>query len=485
MVMAIGLVCMMCFAPTAWGESLTLAEVLQEVFSRHPDVALRKLDEAQARIQFDRIEAQLDPHIHAMAGISDETTPQISDFAATGTRVYEIEVDLAQPLSNGGTVKLATRYNRTLLSGSPVFERFLTLNPRYSNQINLSYRHPFWRGADRPAYHALRIAAGKEETAARFETQVLKEQLGMRALLLFYQLASDALHLRTARGAVDRAKRLMAYQQRRKAFGLIEEADLLQTKALLATRQMELQRAKTIFAEDNARLNRLMIRPNGETIEPKLATEMPQGLPTLDASLKTALQLRPEFAAIRLRMEAVESRLREAMDRRRAQLDGVIQLGTRALGSRPGKILKQGLSINDRFVAFQIEMSDVLGHHQVDADLRQAEIERSRLEWNRRKAIEQAKDDISIALAQFNGEKSTYEKAQQRVQAEKSKFDAELARFREGRSDTATIIQFEGELNAAENERDQAFIRTLLAHRQWQWATGTLWQDLGIRLDNP
>lgn len=67
-----------------------------------------------------------------------------------------------------------------------------------------------------------------------------------------------------------------------------------------------------------------------------------------------------------------------------------------------------------------------------------------------------------------------------RMQAERRKYEAEAERYRDGRSDTATLVRFESELAAAELDVEMQRLTLALADHQFAWARGVLLDELGI-----
>ena len=57
-----------------------------------------------------------------------------------------------------------------------------------------------------------------------------------------------------------------------------------------------------------------------------------------------------------------------------------------------------------------------------------------------------------------------------------------MRRYREGRSDTATLVQFEADLRSAELRAELQYLTLLLAERQLAWAKGSLLQELGLQM---
>ncbi len=476
------LACMLCLLSLpATAEPISLADVIETVLERHPDMAISRLQPDFSKADAEGLSGQLDPTVSASIGGSEEKLPLISNFAPIGTTAAQLKGNVTKPLAGGGSLSVDIDYNRGFLAfNSPFASQLANPNPSFRNQIDLSYRHPLLRGAGRPSYHKLLEAAQADEQAAITRIRTVQDKLALQALELYYGIASDTTNLTLGNKTVARAKRLLEDQRMRERFGLIEEADRLQAEALLATRKMDRSRVHATLKRNRAALNRLMLQEPGASLSVDTEEAIPAASPNLDAAMQTARDSRPELKELESRLQAAEARILEVQDREQTQLDIVATLGSRGVASNYGSGFVRGGSLNDRFASIELELSDTLGNRAVKAEIRKALLARSQIELEKEQVLELIKDDISRALTAFSTELITYQSAQTRVVAEKRKFEAEMRRYREGRSSTATLIQFEGELLAAEVDMALSRIILLLSHRQLQWSEGILLHELGI-----
>lgn len=481
------LVCTLLMPAIAFAEQVSLAEVIEVTLSSHPDIPLGELQTSSAQIEQERIDGMLDPIVSARIGTSDEKSPTTSPFAATQTKSSQFSGTVSQPLSDGSSLSGSLNYNRTRLSyPASVPAAFQsTLNPIYSNQVDLTYRYPLLRGHGNPAYHELLSAAANDEASARWQVAMLKEGLARQAVTLYYQLAIEELNLKIATDAIARAGKLLKYQRSREQFGLIEKADRLQADALLATRRMERSGAEAAVAQARTALNRLMSRSGDQhvspiTNEPVIEADELSQL-NIDTLMASAAEHRPIFGSLKARMDAANARLSVANDQHDTQIDLVGQVGSRALEGSAGKAFNKGFTLNDRFVSVSVELSDTLNGKATNAGIRQAELTRQQIMLEEIQAKESITSELSTILNQLNYGSKTLKAAEQRVVAESQKFNAEMQRYREGRSNTAVIVQFEGELRGAELQAALQKVSLQMASQQLKLAEGTLLTGL---LDN-
>ncbi len=479
------LFCMLFQLPgTAFAQQTSLAEVVKTTLSRHPDIPLGELQRSSAEIEQERLDGMLDAKVSARIGTSDEKSPTTSPFAATQTKSSQFSGSVNQPLSDGSTLTGSLNYNRTRLSYPATVPTAFqsTLNPIYSNQIDLTYRYPLLRGHGNPAYHELLNAASSDETSARWQVEMLKEGLAKQAVILYYQLAIEELNLKIAVDAISRAEKLLKYQRSREQFGLIEKADRLQADALLATRRMEKSGAEAAVAQARTAMNRLMTQGGDRSIspaanEPLITTEKLKSL-NIVSLIASATENRPIFNSLKARMAAAEARLNAATDQHDTQIDLVGQVGSRALENSSGRAFGKGFTLNDRFVSVSVELSDTLNGRATHAGIRQAELGRQQIMLEQVQAREAITSELSTLLSRLNYGIKTLKAAEQRVAAESQKFNAEMRRYREGRSNTAVIVQFEGELRGAELQAALQKVSLQMASQQLKLAEGTFLNEL-------
>ncbi|MDQ6994952.1 MAG: TolC family protein, partial [Mariprofundaceae bacterium] len=194
----------------------------------------------------------------------------------------------------------------------------------------------------------------------------------------------------------------------------------------------------------------------------------------MDVLLAKAKKNRAIFMMLDAQEKASHALLTQARENDQQQLDVIAQVGTRSLSGSSLTTLGQGFTLKDRYLGVGVEWSDSLATHALKPSIRKAELALERIQLQRQQAIENIITTISEASMQYNNASMTQAMAQQRVQMEKKNFQAEMKRYREGRSDTATVIQLEGGLRTAELQASLQKIQMQSAIYRIKLATGTL-----------
>lgn len=479
--LAVSFLCLSCTMPAA-AEEMDLKAAVEAVLTQHPEIHISQINRQIATTDIQRIEGMLDPIITARIAASEETTPTSSSFQASETRVGQLSGTIAKPLANGGTLGANFSYNRTsqAYSPSPLAAQLSSFNPAYRSQINLNYRHPILKGNDRPDYEQALIASQAGVDVAWYQQQITARALALRATNAWFQLSSDEINIRIAEQAVKRSRNLLDYQRVREKFGLIETADRLQAEALLSARQTDLQRAKARRSQSQSTLNRLMLRSPERELTVIADTTAVITSHVLQNSIDIAKEKRVEFKLLQAQMEAAEAQLAIATDHDKLQLDLVAELGTRALDTSAAGAATGGFSANDHYASLSIELGEVLGRRSAHSALTKAELQRQRVAAEHLSMLEEISSELSAAITTLHSGEATLTAARKQATAERRKFSAEMKRYREGRSDTATLVQFESELRNAELNADLQALTLQLANKQLLWAEGRLLESLHI-----
>lgn len=432
---------------------MSLESVIQQVISANPDLAVIAMKQDIAANNRAKIEGMLDPSYSVTAGISDEKKPTTSPFAATGTNSSRIQGQITQPLADGSSLSGQWSYARNHQQyPNTMPTAFLpSVNPAYSNQIDLIYRYPILQGRNKPTYHFQAEALDADIKTSRATIELQKEALVNQSVAAFFQLAIDQINVEIAQSASLRTKKLLTYQKKRQEFGLIEEADLLQTKALQEKTRFNLQQARSILSNDKVLLNRLMLRDHNAPLSIRIPNNLEQWLEkqSLNELIRTGLSRRAIFKSVDARMKAAEARLSMVEDEEKMRLDVTGQIGTRALEASQGQAFTNGFRVRDRFIGINLELSDTIGDHTSKANVQKAILDIEELKLTNIQAKESVKTEISTAYNTLQQSRNQLSAAYRQSESEQQKYDSELERYRQGRTDLSTVIQFENDLNNA------------------------------------
>ncbi len=448
----VGLFLSLWISPQGYAEGLTLSDILAANFAANPALESSSLQVKMRQAEVEQIEGALDTRYNVSLGVSNEVAPTTSPFAATETNAAFVAGQVVQPLADGSSLTASLKYNRAELiypsSVNPAFQS--SPNPLYQHQIDLIYRYPLVAGSGNPSYNYQKEVAMAEAKAERLKRKLLKEQLAAQAIALYAQFVLNDLSVQLSEDAVLRAKQLLDDQKKRESFGLVEKEDRFQTEALLAARKLQLAQAVAARSEAQTALNRFMYQDSENTLSVKLASPQMQLAP-IASLVKRAKQKRAVFEVLAAQYQAVEARLAMAQAAGDYQLDVVGQVGTRALDGKGSTAFVNGFNpVHDRYIGVSLEFSDVLGNKVNKAVVLKNKLAMESIQVEQAKASMDLETEIVKLIDALRNADIVLKAAKKQVRAEEKKYYAQVERYKTGRSPTSIVIQFEGDLRAAE-----------------------------------
>ncbi|MDQ7002191.1 MAG: TolC family protein [Ghiorsea sp.] len=431
---------------------LSLSDVLSHVFAKSPDLQSSAVQVDMQRANSQQLDGALDMHYGASAGLSNEIAPTTSPFAPTETNAAFIAGQAVQPFINGSTLTATVKYNRVgLIYPSSVISAFQSKpNPQYQHQIDLMYRYPLAAGSGNPNYTYQKEASLADEKAAKLRIALLKEQIAAQAIGMYAQFVLSDLSVKLAKDAELRATQLLDNQKKRESFGLVEKADRYQTEALVAARKLQLAQAKADKRAAQTALNRLMYQDANTRLAVTFHSPHVQ-LAAVSKMLEKAKSKRPIFKVLDAQYTAAEAQLNLTQASSDYQLDLIGKVGTRALDGRAGTAFIQGFNpVHDRYIGISVEFSDVLNHQSSRGAVQKSVLVLESINIERHKAVLDLHTEIATLLNDLRSARITLKASKAQVKAEKKKYHAEMERYQKGRTPTSMVIQFEGDLRAAQ-----------------------------------
>ena len=471
-----------CFSFPSWGAEaqtqhlLSLKDALQHAIAHSNTLHIAQLQEQSIQFDQQQLQTSQDPKASIKGQMSDDSAPSTSPFAPAKTNITLVQGSIQQPLTHGDSLTLSAQYTRALSTyPNSVPQSFqATINPTYQHQIDLIYRYPLLKGNNNAPYLDQQQQLTHNQEALHWQRFAQREQIAAQVGQLYFQLAANQIAIKLSQDALKRSQRMLAYQKKREYLGLVERADRLATKALLAARQADVVNANNTYRTTQTMLNRLLQQPYDTNIIPHLSAFHSTSIPSLDTLIQQAQDNRPAFHIIQAQIKAAESQLQLAQDNDQAQLDVIGQIGTRSLSGTAGAAFAQGFSLKDRYIALSMEWSDTISSQDLHSNTRKAALKIERLHWQQQQTRDDTITELSKALTQWFNATQTEEALQQQLHIEQTKFHEDMRRYREGRSDTTVIIQSEGTLQRVslqtslqQIQRQQALFRIQLLTGTW------------------
>lgn len=333
---------------------------------------------------------------------------------------------------------------------------------RYSNQLAFTFKQPLLRGAGSEIDTApVRIArVGERIDVLAFEQTVADVISSVVGRYRDLMQAERRVEIRTR--SLDRARELLEVNRLLVRTGRMAERDIVQTRADIASREIQLVSARNSL--DKARLalidvldvdSRTEIRLADTLADVRGAEPLPAGL---DEAVETALRNRPDYRRALLGIENARTRVAVAEDAVRWDLSATLSmsfagadgsfgraagdLGRRNYGARLELLVPLGAASTDPRERDRVAAAIGLRRARNDlADLRQRiDIE-----------VGGAVRETELARRQVELARTARELVEEKTRIEKEK-------LRLGLSSNFRLVAFEDDLVAAENRELDALV---------------------------
>jgi len=459
-------------------QSMTLEQVLQNVMDHYPSLITAAIQVERAKQNNRKIESQLGWQLGAQAGIGRDIT-----LFGTPSDRMDLTGNFTRTLESGASIGVEAGVLRDDSVGvfSPVIP-----NPSISTSFDLSYRQPLAQGSDNPAYKEGLVSARADVIISTAERKALYDQLASQVIDIYMALANTHVRTENISRSVKRTLRLQKYINSRATLGVSEEKDILQANAQLSRQQAELKGLQMLWQQQRISLVRLMGKDSELEIKPVPIKKV--NLP--EANFKTLFQQvldnNPQVQLINGRIKQADSAIRVRRDARDDSVDLVFSIGNRTLsgdvilGGNLGGALGGNISESEVTGGVRLEYQHGFDSRGEDAELYQAQLDRSAALLDKRQITEDLHYDLSSLLAEIKVGNDALKAYQKSVVSERDKLDEAVKRYRRGRADTDQLISFEEQLSEAELSFELQRIELARRYRNLSLLQGLLLKNIRL-----
>ena len=452
-------------ASPLYAQTMSFDQVLQKVVDHYPSLRTSEYQVEKARQESIKVESTLGWQLSAQGSVNHD----LSLFGAPSDTV-NLAGSLARKLDSGASLSVNADINRT--DSDYAISPYLP-NPATMTSLDVQYRQPLQRGVDNPDYVLDRDNAEVQQRLASAERASRYDQLASQLVDIYLGLARVQSQIANTEQAIVRSKRLKKYIARRFNLGLAEDKDRLQVEAQLKGHEATLQTLKQAQVKQVVALNRLM----GREAQASLQLQQPQAVfEHNDMQLLPRVQQHsPALKSVDGRLQLAENSIRASRDARKDQLDMVVYLGNKTnAGDTAGGSLKDTEVVG----GLRLEYNRGLDRRGYDAQLYQAQLDRYAAISDKRQVMEDLKYNLASLLADRDSVKQTIQAYALSVTSEQKKLQDAEKRYRQGRTDTDQLIQFEAQLSAAELNLELQRIELLGVEQKLRLLTGQLWDNI-------
>lgn len=446
---------------------LNIYQVMQRVIDRYPSLKISEMEVAQAAEQRQQVESGLGWILNSSAGVTH-------DLTGLGTPSDKLNINgaITRQLTSGSTLSLSGGYqyedSSFTIAGLP--------NPAHTTRLDLSYRMPLSQGIDNPMYKEGIITASAGHDLAKAQQLLTRITLAEKVKDLFYASVLTRLRFDNTKQAVARVKRTQSYIDGNTKLGLAEEKDQLQVQAQLHSKLAELSAIKLQWKQQQNALNRLMVEDWSKNINPVLAKAKDERL-ILSDLINMTQDYHPVVKISQSNLNIAESQITSAKDGKKDSLDLVLSVGSR---TSDGKNNTGTVSEQDWAGAVKIEYKHLFDNKGVSSKYRQALLAKNIALQNIQKTNDDVRYTVSSLVTEINAAKLAVKSARKQLNSESLKLKEAERRFKNGRADTAQLIQFQNEYSFAQltfqNQKVDLHNRIVAL----QIFTGQFWQELSF-----
>jgi outer membrane protein TolC len=425
-----------------------------------------------------------------------DTSPAASNLDGALVQEFElmdVDLGLEQLVSTGGRVRFDWDNNEQKTNSL-----FATLNPSYRIDMDLTFIQPLLRNRGKLATNRNLLIAQTNRSISRetFELQVT--DVILRVESAYWNLAESIAQLQVAEESLDLAKQLHEQNMIRVEVGTLAPLELVQSEAGVASREVEIIRARAAIGDRSDVLRQLMnLERSGEMWDLPIAPtsdpfEQPETV-GLDEAIEIALQNRPEIRQQDLALENRQVDVDYFKNQRKARLDFA---GTYGLNGVGGDVTDPDfpsdgdyLDAMDQILNADFDGWRVALNFAFPIQNRTAKANSAIADVNYERAMAVKKDvelgvitEVRRVARALEASLEAVESAEVSRRLQEKNYEAEQKRYDNGMSTSFQVLQIQEDLTTARSQYVDtvaAYRRALALHYQ---SIGKLIEESGVAI---
>ena len=417
---------------------LTIYQVMQRVIDRYPTLKIANMEVTQSEEQRKIIESSLGWILDSTAGVTHDLTG-----IGTPSDRLDVSSSINRKLKTGGTLSLigSYRYEDSSLALSPILP-----NPAHTTRLDLQYRLPLLQGYDNPEYNQGIIASNEGYNIAKANLLLTKISLSEKVKDLFFATVLTQEKLNNAKQSVVHAKKNKQFIRNNLRLGVADKKDKLQVQAQLDSSYAQLSALKLLLKQQQSSLNRLMENGLGATVNPILSTNKIHDY-DVRKLISMTTSYHPTVSIAQSQIEISDSKITQSLDSKRDNLDIVMSAGSR---TSDGTNATSRISEQDWAGSISLQYKHLFDNKGVVSQYNQAKIDRNIAEQNLQKIKNDIRYLVSGLVSEIVAADHSVSAALKTLKSESLKLKEADHRFRNGRANTAQLIQFQNEYSYAQ-----------------------------------
>ena len=472
--------------PAGTQVDLTLDEATARALERNLDIAVERLNPQTFDLNIARIKAAYRPTAISTIGQFSRVQPPTSTLngglrVENTTTTYNSGLQQLVPWGGGA---LAFQFNNNKQVSS---NNLLNYNPAFNNNFALTLTQPLLRGflIDNNRQQLVVTALNRDASEIQLRGTIATTLANVRNA--YWELLFSIQALDVARGSLDLATKLVADNRARVEVGALAPLDVVQAQAEEATRRQALAQAEAQSRTAELALKRLIVSGtddplwNAEINPVDRPTFLPDPL-DVQSAVRKALDNRTDLQIARKTIDSNDVTLRFMRNQTLPELDLTAMYGATGLGGT--QFQRNGSGVTSQVIGIvpggysdawhtltgrnyptwnmALNLSYPIGASAQDAQLARAKVQLNQSAAQLRALELQVATDVTNAALQVQSGLTRYQAATVARELAQQRLDAEQSRFEVGLSTNFLVVQAQRDLATAQNTE----LRALLDYRK-------------------
>ena len=489
--------------------NLNVKDFLELVLSNSTDINITRMDVYTAADQIKTAHAVFDPVVSLGFNTLRQVSPQFTQIGGASTLSSLTEnsfINYQELFSTGQTVNAS--FNAVRNSTNSAFNIF---NPSVNGFFAFSVTQPLLQNRDGIQFKApLTIARTQLVITAKLDEAHVADLMATAAGQ-YWDAVRARDNIKVLQQTLDLAQKSYDHDKQALDLGALAGLDIYQSETQVAQRKTDLVSAEFSYQASLDGLRRLIgadLTPENRAIEIVLQDD-PARLPDRTAikpfeeALQAAFRHRPELDAAHRRLTIDDLNARVARNLMLPRLDLTVQGQAAGLGGNQVAVvgplgivspavsgglpqaLGQIFTFNSPAYGAGLQLTLPLKSTAAQAQLADALVSRTRDQYSERQVRQQIIFDVRQALTSLNLANATIDNARLARDFAQKNVDAEQQKYELGTITAFEVLDSQTRLASAESTLLNAYVGYQQAFVNYQRATWTLLDGLGMVLETP
>ncbi len=461
---------------------ISLQQSVLTALDRNPELAIQRLNPAISRSYAAEQRAAFDPAFSLSGNVSENKTQRFlgsrpEPFELTSKRT-QYTAALSEFLPTGTTLSIDASLDG---STSSIYQ------PQYSGNIAVTVTQSLLQGLGPAANLASLRKARLDQEISGYELQALAEEVLARTETAYWDLYLAGREIVIQKESLELANQQMGESLERVAVGKLPELELAAVRAEVARRQASLIDAQSAY--DQARLDFLFLLNPSDRFswdiipvpvdQPGVVSDSLEAITIHEA---VALKYRPDLEEARLEYKKGDLDVTLTRNGLLPRLDFFIILG-RTTYARTFQEALPDVQSPFYNINAGVNFEFPIPNRQARAQALRAVKTREQLDYSLKNMERMVEKDIRTAYMEVLRTKQQIQAARSIRNLQEKNLEAELEKFRVGKSTNLLVLQVQRDLTAARLDDIQAVVNYLEALINFYVAEGTLLQRRSIAVE--